>query len=66
MCREGFLEEVMPELSLKGRIGVNQQKRIGKDIPEREDKVSKLLPIRFFLDPSSDGYLTGILFEPLQ
>ena len=56
----------MPELSLKGRIGVNQQKRIGKDIPEREDKVSKLLPISFFLDPSSDGYLTGILFEPLQ
>ena len=45
--RKGFLEKAMPELSLKSQVGVNQQERIGKDIPKREDKVSELLPIGF-------------------
>lgn len=35
----------MSESSLKSQIGVNQQERIGKDIPKRKDQVSELLPI---------------------
>lgn len=45
----------MSELSLKSQIGVNQQEKVGKDIPKREDQVSKLLPIGFCLNPFSDS-----------